>query len=67
MMTDDPKSIVATRYDLIAEGYLERYGRSQVRDQWLGQLITPLPANLVFSILLRLRCSGYAQAGDTRA
>jgi hypothetical protein len=39
MMTDDPKSIVATGYDLIAEGYLERYGRSLVRKQWLGKLI----------------------------
>jgi hypothetical protein len=28
MMTDDPKSIVAIGYDLIEEGYLERYGRS---------------------------------------
>jgi SAM-dependent methyltransferase len=43
MMTDDPKSIVATGYDLIAEGYLERYGRSLVRDQWLGKLITLIP------------------------
>jgi hypothetical protein len=32
MISDDPKSIVATGYDLVAEGYLERYGCSQVRD-----------------------------------
>jgi ubiquinone/menaquinone biosynthesis C-methylase UbiE len=44
-MTDDPKSIVATGYDLMATGYLERYGRSQVRDQWLGKLINLLPTN----------------------
>jgi SAM-dependent methyltransferase len=53
MMTDDPKSIVATGYDLIAEGYLERYGRSLVRDQWLGKLITLLPTK---SRVLDLGC-----------
>jgi SAM-dependent methyltransferase len=53
MMTDDPKSIVATGYDLIAEGYLERYGRSLVRDQWLGKFITLLPAK---SRVLDLGC-----------
>jgi SAM-dependent methyltransferase len=53
MMTDDPKSIVATGYDLIAEGYLERYRRSLVRDQWLGKLITLLPTK---SRVLDLGC-----------
>jgi SAM-dependent methyltransferase len=53
MMTDDPKSIVATGYDLIAESYLERYGRSLVRDQWLGKLITRLPTK---SRVLDLGC-----------
>jgi SAM-dependent methyltransferase len=40
-------------YDLIAEGYLERYGRSLVRDQWLGKLITLLPTK---SRVLDLGC-----------
>jgi SAM-dependent methyltransferase len=53
MMTDDPKSLVATGYDLIAEGYLERYGRSRVRDQWLEKLIALLPRN---SRVLDLGC-----------
>jgi hypothetical protein len=53
MMTDDPKSIVTTGYDLIAEGYLEPNGCSQVRDQWLGKLITLLPAK---SRVLDLGC-----------
>jgi len=42
MMTDDPQSIVATGYDLIAEAYPEQYGRSLIRDKWLGKLITLL-------------------------
>jgi ubiquinone/menaquinone biosynthesis C-methylase UbiE len=45
MMTDDPKSIVANGYDLMAKGYLERYGRSSVRDQWLEKLINLLRTN----------------------
>jgi SAM-dependent methyltransferase len=66
MMTDDPKSIVATGYDLIAEGYVERggslaygaahrllYGRSSVRDQWLARLIALLPTK---SRVLDLGC-----------
>jgi SAM-dependent methyltransferase len=53
IVTDDPKSIVATGYDQIAEGYLEQYGRSQVRDQWLGKLITLLPTK---SRVLDLGC-----------
>jgi hypothetical protein len=43
-MTDDPTSIVLRGYDIIAETYLERYGRSAVRDRWLG-------------VLTSLRCS----------
>jgi len=42
-MTDDPKALVAAGYDAIAENYLERYGRSKVRDYWLGELIARLP------------------------
>ncbi len=53
MMTDDPNSLVATGYDLIAEGYLERYGSSRVRDQWLEKLIALLPRN---SRILDLGC-----------
>jgi SAM-dependent methyltransferase len=52
-MTGDPKSIVATGYDVIAEGYLERHGSSQVRDRWLGKLIALLPRN---SRVLDLGC-----------
>src|SRR5712671_4487660 len=43
MVTDDPKSLVAAGYDVIAAGYLDRYGSSRVRDQWLGKLIALLP------------------------
>ena len=53
MMTDDPKSIVSTGYDLIGERYLERYGRSSVRDQWFGRLIALLPTK---SRVLDLGC-----------
>jgi SAM-dependent methyltransferase len=42
-MIDDPKSLVASGYDLIAEVYLERYARSAVRDHWLKKLIALLP------------------------
>lgn len=44
-MIDGPKSLVANGYDLAAEAYLERYGRSTVRDHWLGKLIELLPEN----------------------
>jgi SAM-dependent methyltransferase len=40
---DDPKSIVARGYDIVAEIYLERFGRSQVRDRWTNELIKHLP------------------------
>jgi SAM-dependent methyltransferase len=52
-MITDPKSLVATGYDAIAEGYLERYGSSLVRDQWLGKLIALLSRN---SRVLDLGC-----------
>lgn len=38
-MTDDPKSLVANGYDMIADAYLQRYARSAVRDYWLRELI----------------------------
>lgn len=38
-MTDDPKSLVASGYDIMAEAYLERHGRSAVRDHWLRKLV----------------------------
>jgi SAM-dependent methyltransferase len=44
-MIDGPKSLVASGYDLIAEAYLERYGRSAVRDDRLRKLIALLPEN----------------------
>jgi SAM-dependent methyltransferase len=42
-MSDDPKALVAAGYDAIVATYLERFGRSKVRDYWLGQLIARLP------------------------
>jgi SAM-dependent methyltransferase len=42
-MTADPRTLAARGYDLIAEAYLERFGRSQVRDRWLRQMIARLP------------------------
>jgi SAM-dependent methyltransferase len=42
-MTDDAKSLVSCAYDAIALDYLERFGRSFVRDRWLGELIARLP------------------------
>lgn len=39
-MPDNSKSLVASGYDIIAETYLERYGRSAVRDRWLRELVT---------------------------
>jgi SAM-dependent methyltransferase len=45
----DPKAIVARGYDLLAERYLERFGRSQVRNRWLQELIArvPIPARIL--------------------
>jgi SAM-dependent methyltransferase len=42
-MADDPKALVATGYDAIAEIYLEQFGHSKVRDRWLGELVALLP------------------------
>jgi SAM-dependent methyltransferase len=41
----DPKSIVSRGYDIVAESYLERFGRSQVRDRWMNELIARLPVH----------------------
>ncbi len=35
--------MVAHGYDIVAEAYLKQYGRSIVRDRWLGQLLALLP------------------------
>jgi SAM-dependent methyltransferase len=43
-MTADPKELVALGYDRIAETYLLRHGRSEVREHWLGELLVLLPA-----------------------
>jgi SAM-dependent methyltransferase len=42
-MTNDPISLVARGYDLMAETYLARFERSEVRDSWLKQLIALAP------------------------
>lgn len=42
-MTDEPRTLVAQGYDLIAEDYLARFGRSTVRDRWLRDFIARLP------------------------
>ena len=44
-MANDPKALVAAGYDVIAEAYLKRYGRSTVRDYWLNELTARLPAH----------------------
>jgi 2-polyprenyl-3-methyl-5-hydroxy-6-metoxy-1,4-benzoquinol methylase len=41
-MTRDPKAVVAHGYDVIGETYWERYGRSIVRDRWVGDMIVRL-------------------------
>jgi SAM-dependent methyltransferase len=41
-MAADPKSVVAHGYNVIAAGYLERFGHSQVRDRWLNELMARL-------------------------
>ena len=40
---DDPKSLVARGYDLVADAYWERFGASEVRERWLKLLIARLP------------------------
>jgi SAM-dependent methyltransferase len=43
-MFNDPKRIVASGYDKVANVYLERFGASKVRQKWVGRLIEGLPA-----------------------
>jgi SAM-dependent methyltransferase len=43
-MSNDPKRIVASGYDEVANVYLERFGVSTVRQKWVGRLIDGLPA-----------------------
>jgi SAM-dependent methyltransferase len=43
-MSNDPKRIVASGYDEVANVYLERFGASTVRQKWVGRLIEGLPA-----------------------
>jgi SAM-dependent methyltransferase len=43
-MSDDPKRIVASGYDEVANVYLERFSASKVRQKWVGRLIEGLPA-----------------------
>ncbi|WP_088347317.1 MULTISPECIES: class I SAM-dependent methyltransferase [Rhodomicrobium] len=42
-MSTDPKRIVASGYDDVADVYLERFGFSTVRRKWVGRLIDALP------------------------
>lgn len=44
-MSDDPKHLVATSYDMIADTYLETFGVSSVRSKWLHILMAHLPAS----------------------
>jgi hypothetical protein len=43
-MRNDPKRIVVSGYDEVANVYLERFGVSTVRQKWVGRLIDGLPA-----------------------
>jgi hypothetical protein len=43
-MSNDPKRIVVSGYDEVANVYLERFGVSTVRQKWVGRLIDGLPA-----------------------
>jgi SAM-dependent methyltransferase len=43
-MSNDPKRIVVSGYDEVANIYLERFGVSTVRQKWLRRLIDGLPA-----------------------
>jgi SAM-dependent methyltransferase len=40
--SSDPRRLVATGYNQIADEYLARYGRSSVRDRWLSELTSLL-------------------------
>jgi 2-polyprenyl-3-methyl-5-hydroxy-6-metoxy-1,4-benzoquinol methylase len=42
-MSNDPKRIVVSGYDQVANVYLERFGVSTVRQKWVGRLIDGLP------------------------
>src|ERR1700722_2486363 len=43
-MSNDPKRIVASGYDEVANVYLERFSASKVRQKWVGRLIEGVPA-----------------------
>jgi SAM-dependent methyltransferase len=43
-VSNDPKRIVVSGYDEVANVYLERFGVSTVRQKWVGRLIDGLPA-----------------------
>jgi 2-polyprenyl-3-methyl-5-hydroxy-6-metoxy-1,4-benzoquinol methylase len=43
-VSKDPKRIVVSGYDEVANVYLERFGVSTVREKWVGRLIEGLPA-----------------------
>jgi SAM-dependent methyltransferase len=43
-MSNDPKRIVVSGYDEVADVYVERFGFSTVRQKWVGRLIDGLPA-----------------------
>jgi len=42
LMDTNPRNLVATGYDDIADAYLDRFGVSVVRRKWLGRLIESL-------------------------
>jgi SAM-dependent methyltransferase len=44
-MSNDPKRIVVSGYDEVANVYLERFDVSTVRQKWVGRLIDGLPAS----------------------
>jgi SAM-dependent methyltransferase len=43
-MSNDPKRIVVSGYDEVANVYLERFGVSTVRQKWIGRLVNGLSA-----------------------
>ena len=43
-VSNDPKRIVVSGYDEVANVYLERFGVSTVRQKWVDRLIDGLPA-----------------------
>jgi SAM-dependent methyltransferase len=44
-MSSDPKGIVVSGYDEVANVYLERFGVSTVRQKWVARLIGGLPSD----------------------